>query len=192
MGLNATCTCQTLDHLKNDRRFVYSYKKFSDSLQVEPPDFNLIEVEFRIWYFNWSDGSDKLFQIKKLKDGNWVGQERGFYFYNDQNKNFAGEFKRIELGQNWPSAWDKIVSLGYLNLKTQDRIKIPKDPSLEFLVVADGESYTFEVITQRKKRKFSYNNPHSYYAFYLERGVEINEYKHMVACIDLLKPVLGF
>jgi hypothetical protein len=187
------CSSQTIPKIINDKHFKYSFQQFLDSMKVVSSDFEVIDFELRIWQFNWSDGYDKLIQLKRLKNGTWQCEKRNFYFYNNKNCRFSNLSTTYSLKENWNDDWEKIIKANYLNLPDQEglnaKIKI-KDK--ERLLIADGRSTTLDIITLKSKRSFSYSNPEDYLGFYKEKGIVVKEYIEFINFMDILKKELGF
>lgn len=187
-----SCNCQCNLKLSKQRHFYYSNKNYLDSLNIKYPDFKEINCELRIWYSKLITGQNKFFQIKMMKDSSWVCNAIEFYYYNSSSHNFKEtKAEKIKLKDEWYTIWSKIVQNDYLNLTTQRDDKI-KTSDNEVLLIGDGEVYTFEILTKKIKRNFSYSNPYDYYKYYLNKGIKVAEYESITSFIDLLKEVLNF
>ena len=186
------CIGQDSYKIIGDKHFVYSYDKFLDSLQVDQPNFKEVDIELRIWHFDWKSGNNSFIQVRKLEDGRWICMEKPFYYYNGENYKFTGISKNYELGPKWLASWKTILDSNYLNISTQKNPQGLKTPSGEIPIFADGEDYTIEVVTRKNKRKISYNNPWAYRSFYKENGMKAKEYEDFILLINLLRNSFAF
>ena len=151
---------QPVPVLKHEKGFRYAHGRLLDSLHIPPPDFKETETELRIWTFRWSDGKNSLVLLRQASDGTWHCLKREFNFYNDKNFDFHGAPATCALKETWKEAWHKIVDAGYLNLPEQEDVNRKlKSTHGHKLVIADGISYTIEILTDKKKRNFTYSNP---------------------------------
>lgn len=188
------CVAQKSFYIRSDRKYNVANQYFCDSLQISEQDFQKIEIEFRIWKESWTTGIHKLIVLQKSYTGNWQGKSYEFYFYNDNYFDFQNiKIDTLAFMNTWAESWVKILKNNYLNIKNQSIVekKYAKEIN-EKLIVADGKAYFFDILTKYAKRKFYYNNPESYYKFFLENNItEEKEYKKVLDLIQLLEDEFG-
>jgi hypothetical protein len=179
--------------LKKDRKYRYSNRLFTDSLNIGKPNFERINIELRIWSWE-SNGTSILIQTQKLKNDKWLAIKWLFYYYNDNHYNFKDtKIDTIELSNNWISIWKKIKNDHLLNIDNQVNVDKKIKPFLkEAIIFADGIDYKIEVLTHKRKRKFNYDNPESYYENYKNQGITSEEYEKFIFLIQLLKKEFKF
>jgi hypothetical protein len=178
--------------LKNDKKFSVSYRRFVNSLHINPPKFDSVNVELRFWKLDWSSGNHTVFLFRRLIDGKWTCERIPFYFYNDSHYDFpAGRFQ-CSLKQ-WNQRWIHITQAGYLNLQTQTDLHLRITPKgMEVPLISDGVTYTIDVLTPKKKRSFTYSNPEDFDKFFKQKGFEIKEYNNFNSLLSILKEELNF
>jgi hypothetical protein len=174
-----------------NKNYKYANSDFIDSMKIEPVDYNTVLIELRIWYFNWSNGKDKLIQVVQENDSAWTCTIHEYYFYNDSHYNFHSVPKCYPLEKRWIETWE-IINSDYLYLPNQQNLEQKNElKKLDKLFLVDGDEYNIEFLSIKSKHKFSFGNPKSYYNYYKERGIEIKEYKKYMALIDLLNKGLN-
>ena len=184
----ATISGQNIS-LKNQKGFKYKRLSVLDSLNIKEPDFKNVDIELRVYYtvWNFDPMNSKFIQIVKDKNGLWSGKSYLYYFYNSNYYNYKDvSIKTLSL-EHWDKVWQTIVKENYLNLPTDSDIKQEKKPPV---AIADGCDYTIEILTKKRKRRISFNNPESMYKSCLEYGLSCYEYKRFLQLIQLLKTEL--
>ncbi len=164
----------------------FGYKRVitggDSALNVTDIDFHETEFQLRFrWSKNVLDTNASLAIFSLNKDKHWYLQ-----FYN-YDKNQLGMFKlkqsfTIELDSSWNDKWRYILRNGLLNIKSQrEVIKSWRagNPG-EGLGITDGDIYSFEVLTKKKKRKFVYSNPQAYLNFYTEKHEGLEEVINLI------------
>jgi len=157
-----------------------------DSLKIKEADFKHIALELRVYYTAWNKEpmNSKFVQIVKDKNGLWSGKSYLYFYYNRDHYNFKDiVIENLSL-EHWDEAWQTIVQENYLNLPTELDIKQEKKP---LVAVADGYNYTIEILTKKKKRRITYDNPEVVYESCSEYGLNCYEYKHFLQLIQLMK-----
>jgi len=188
MTCNIYCFSQDI-FLEKQKGFQYKRYSFLDSLNVKEPNFKYVDIELRVHYILFAADTlnRKFMQIIKDKNGLWSGKSYSYYFYNDNNYNYKDVIIDNLSLENWDSVWQTIVKENYLNLPTESDIKQKGDM---VVVVCDGQDYTIEVLTKKKKRCISYGNPELKYERYSEYGIEYYEYERFLQLIQLLRTEL--
>jgi hypothetical protein len=172
----------------NTKAFQYAYQPLCDSLKVAAPDFKKLELELRIWSFKWNDGSQRLIQVQKFKDGSWGAVTRDFYYIDDKHYNFFGEQFQTPLQRGWSHKWTEIVEQGYLNLPSQQELNARMLASGETLFLPeDDHSYTIELLTPAEQRSISYANPKGHQHYYAQLGLEVSEYAKVNSFLSILQ-----
>ncbi|WP_224995270.1 hypothetical protein [Cesiribacter sp. SM1] len=172
----------------NTKPFHNAYQSLCDSLKVAAPDFTKLELELRIWSFKWNDGSQRLIQVQKFKDGSWGAATRDFYYIDDERYNFYGEQFRTPLQQDWSHKWTEIVEKGYLDLPSQQELNARILASGEELfLLEDDHSYTIELLTPNEQRSISYANPKGHQHYYTQLGLEVSEYAKVNSFLSILQ-----
>jgi hypothetical protein len=183
--------CHSNLFFSKNKNYKYANSDFLDSMKIEPIDYNTVLIELRIWYYNWSNGKDKLIQVTQKKDTIWTCTIHEFYFYNDSHYNFHSIPKCYPLGNSWIETW-KIINQNYIHLPNQQNLEQKnKFKKLDKLTSGDGNDYTIEFLSNKSKHKFSFYNPEIRYNYYKKNGMEIKEYKEYMALIDLLNKGLN-
>jgi hypothetical protein len=169
------------------------YKRLSvlDSLNIKEPDFKNVDIELRICHtvWNFEPMNSKFIQITKDKNGQWTGRSYSYFFYNADHYNYKDVVVEYLSLEYWDKVWQTIIEENYLNLPTESDIKQENKP---FVLVADGNSYTIEILTKKRYRRIVYNNPEIMYESCLEDGLDCLEYKHFLQLIQLLENKLDF
>ena len=177
-------------HIKNQKNYNYFDSFILDSLNIRKPNYDVIDLQIRISIWNAASGIHKVFIIEREKSGNWRGENFEFYYYNDDHHDFSKTISdKLILGKKWDSAFRTIVMRDYINLPSQKEVEKTisisnKDSTGKLIMItADGTSYTYEFLTKRRKRKFTFKNPDSYYQFNKEQH---NDTKYFEMYMDLL------
>jgi len=177
-----------------DKQVNFNYKRMFvlDSLNVKEPDFKNIDVELRIYYTCWMEEpyNSKLIQIVKTKENEWSAKSYKYYYYNQDFFCFKNAIiEPLILGKTWAKSWDEIIKNNYLNLLSEKDIKKNNDL---FIVISDGKDYTIEILTNKRKRRITYNNPQIKLETYKEAEIIISEYKMFCDFLSLLNEELNF
>lgn len=137
-----------------------------------------IQVEVRIWKDNYGTGQTKMIRLMQSKNNDWIAQSLDYYCYNTNScEKEKGIVRSLNLKANCQQSWQKIISLNLLDLPDQNELnKKVRAEAENILVVADGRSWTVEVITKKGKWKKVYNNPQSFAEFYNKSGDIAKEY----------------
>jgi len=173
--------------LEKQKGFNYKRPYILDSLNIKEPNFNVIDIELRVYYtcFGVVDTiNSKFIQIAKEKNGLWNGKSYSYYYYNDSHYNYKDVNVKYLSCEGWDDTWQAIIKNNYLNLPTEWDIKRERKP---LVFVADGDSYTIEVLTKKRKRRISYGNPEVMYESCWEYGLSCYEYKSFMQLIKLLR-----
>jgi hypothetical protein len=179
--------------IKRDRNFKISYPTFLDSMSVQETDFKTVDLELRIWIFHWNQGKDTLIQIQKIITNQWTLTYYPFYYYNNQHNNFKVLAKKRVLGNRWLAKWDSILEKGFLDLPSQHTVDQKLDKKImEKPILADGSSYTIEILGPTKQRKIVYKNPESYQSFYELHKTPAIKYSEFLQLINLIRTCLNF
>ena len=173
--------------LEKQKGFKYKRLPVLDSLNIKEPDFKTLDVEIRVYCTKFdvdTINNSKFIQIVKDKNGSWSGKSCSYYFYNNFYYNYRDINIKYSSCENWGKVWRIIIKENYLNLPTESDIKQENKPPV---CVSDGTSYTVEILTKKRKRRISYNNPEEIYESCFEYGIDCCEYKLFLQLIQLLK-----
>jgi hypothetical protein len=184
-------SCHSDLFFSKNKNYKYANSDFLDSMKIKPIDYKTDLFELRIWYFNWSNGKDKLIQVTLKNDSVWTCTIHEFYFYNDSHYNFNSVPRCYSLGKSWIETW-KIINSDYLYLPDQQNFEQrAKFKKLDKLTCGDGNDYSIEFLSNKSKHKFSFYDPQIHYNYYKKNGMEIKEYKEYMTLIDLLNKGLN-
>lgn len=198
-SLNRDLQAQKDFFIRNQNDYTYNALPILDSLGIEKPDFNKINLQIQFSIFNYETGIHKLFFIERLKGGNWRGKSIEYYDYNKDHYNFKDVLQdTFALGASWNEAFKKLVEKSYVNIPSQIEVKksIAKSnkgaKNKESLIVADGTNYQLAFITKNKKRRISFSNPEAYYEHYKSQGYNLSFFEKYLDLLDILKGSLDF
>ena len=151
---------QSKIHIKNQKNYKYSDSFILDSLHINKPNFDSIDLQIRITIWNAASGIHKKFVIERQKNGSSKGNAVEFYYYNDDHYDFSiTTSNKLSLGEKWESAFNTIILKDYINLPTQRKVEknisaANKDSTGKLIMVtADGSSYTYEFLTKNNKKE---------------------------------------
>lgn len=187
--------------IKLDKQKGFNYKRFVllDSIGVPEPDFSQLDIVLRIHYVTYAYGDGeknyKIIQLCQDKSGKWEGVSYFFYLYNLEAYDFKNvAIEPIVFKSSWSSSWQEIIKKNYLNMPKQSEYKLAyKRPDAGgVIVIADGESYIIEVLTKKRKRRFSCSNPNSEYGARKSEGYIYPQYLEFQAFITLLRSEFDF
>lgn len=172
------------------------YKRFitggDSALNVTNIDFHKTELQIR---FRWSrsvlDTNASLAIFSLNKDKRWC-----LKFYNyDKSQLEMFRLKRsftTQLDDSWNDRWRYIIRNRLLNIKSQREVIKSwraRDPR-EGLGITDGDIYSFEVLTRKRKRRFEYSNPQAYLNFYTENHEGLEEVMKLITiCLSEIQRV---
>lgn len=145
-------------------------KWMETELSLERPDFSETVLEFRVWEKNYSVGETVLSVFQKQENTEWNGRRISYVSYN------KGDFSKTD----WSSInIDKSMSafLDALSWDTFSDVPLQSDIdemmshcSDQVLLVADGNSFVFDFLSKRNKKRIEVNNPEAFFEFYDKSG----------------------
>ena len=179
--------------IEPDKNFRYSYKAFSDSLNISRPDFRNVDLEIRIWMVDHVGGENAIVRLKRANNAQWVCLRQNFDYYDGDEtfivKNREDTFK---LKPTWDEAWDMIIDQHYLHLPDQrELVKAIRLPYSRQPDIDRTKTYTVEILTQEGSRKFSYSDPVEHFLFYKDNGVEVMAYRRFATLLKILESELN-
>jgi len=179
--------------IEPDKNFKYSYRAFSDSLDISRPDFRDIDLEIRIWMVDHLGGENTVVRLRRAGDSEWVCLRQSFdYLDGDESYVRKNREDTFRLKPTWNQAWTSIVDQHYLHLPDQRELyKAIKLPHGQQPDIDRGKTYTVEILTGQGNRKFSYSDPVEHFLFYKENGVEVMAYRRFATFLKILEAELN-
>jgi hypothetical protein len=173
-------------HSKNDynRHFVL------DSLNIEEPNFRHIDIQLRIFYWEFNDKRNNsiVLILTKCKNGVWDAKKYKYYLYNMSNSDFKNiDINQIPLNADWVNTWKIILENNYLNIPTESDVRIKSDKILEMFVMSDGNAYQVDILKRRRRRNIRFNNPTQHAKFLDTHKIECTDYHLFVDFMDLIR-----
>jgi hypothetical protein len=146
-------------NFKNDPKFTYFVDSLLLNVGIHHPNFNEIDFEFRYWMRDLSRiNAHQLAIIQKSKKGGWKFKRYQLCF-NDSRYQLVDSNSGDLPG--WETTWEELEKQKILTMKNQPAVQSKwKSSAGEYVVIADGTLYGFELITQKRKRRYFYSNPH--------------------------------
>lgn len=173
---------------RNQKPTKISFDSLLDSLHIERVKLWRDDIELRVLYVNHVTSKNKFLIIRNLHSV-WSGN---FYEFDSQIISKTKNTRELKLSQNWQIAWSEITHNNYLDLPDEFEVQKLFNAEDEFLIVADGESFGCEVVTKRRVKAFSYDNPEVKLRFFKERGNLLSKYyEHAVAYFQLVYRTTG-
>lgn len=140
-----------------------SYKpygiSFIDTAKIDMPSFTRDVLEIRFWKVVYTNTAHQLFVLKLSKQNQW--QLKKFSFCSWDWKNFSAITEsEVALSKDWHMRWDTLIKSHFLTIPTQTEVeKKWRSSDGTVSIIADGHKYIVELLTKKKKRKYSYTNP---------------------------------
>lgn len=180
--------------LDNQWNCQFRLEKYLDTIGFVSPKEKDIDIDLRVWKINSAKGQNKLLRITKSKTEIWSAYSLDYYCYND-NSCAMNDYiiDTLSIDKSWFTNWEKITTNQWLNTETQSTVNQELNKKTDkLLIIADGTSYIFEIKIGRRKKRFHYNNPKTYYDFYQSLGIESTDYDNVIRLVNTIESSFDF
>jgi hypothetical protein len=189
---------------KSDKNYISENSRFLDIIGLGTFDSDNL-FEMRVW-INPSFNPSDLCRFILRNDSTWYVEKYDLW---RKRKRTTYEKEILELGKDWNIVMDTLIDWGVLTLPNWLDIRDDWKGDMQILegdtlygkcVVADGTSYTIELLTEKDKRQYNYHCPKTYRDFYknvdelnsivkiLEKIFNEIEFKHDICELNKILP----
>jgi|GEM_PF-2055930 len=144
---------------KNQRNYKPFGTAFIDTVGIRSCSFISEILEIRFWRVTYTNTAHQLFILQQTNTQKWILKKYSFCSWDW--KDFSNiKMSTPALSPDWNSRWDSLMSNQLLMIPTQSEIqKKWRASDGTVTAIADGHKYIVELLTKRRKRKYSYSNP---------------------------------
>jgi len=160
LALILTCSFANAQFkFKNDRDFRYYSDSINKFAKIPPPDFSKIDFQMRFFVISYANFPNAIYIFEHKRTGDWALTRYRFCSFDMQNfSNFSKD--SLLVTHLWKNRWDTLLKTHILTLPPGAAVeKRWRKRNGMVIAIADGVGYRIELLSSRKRRRYSYGNP---------------------------------